>query len=130
MRPEHLARIRARLEAMREEIVHEGDARVRVDREEAVAGAADEDQAPHEEMDQAIASSRNRTRAVTLARIDAALRRLDADPDAYGTCADCDDEIPLRRLELMPFVRLCVECQAKRDPARGGARKHVLDFKG
>ena len=30
----------------------------------------------------------------------------------YGICIDCDKEIPRRRLELTPWARRCVACQA------------------
>lgn len=39
--------------------------------------------------------------------IDAALRRMDV--DVFGTCVDCGVEIPLDRLEAMPFAIRCEE---------------------
>ena len=45
------------------------------------------------------------------------LRAIDEALDAiavgdYGICIDCDKEIPQRRLELTPWARRCVACQA------------------
>ena len=45
------------------------------------------------------------------------LRAIDEALDAiavgdYGICIDCDKEIPRRRLELTPWARRCVACQA------------------
>ena len=89
---------------------------------------ADEDEQPLEEMNQVIASRRNVERTRELQRIDTALKRLKAAPEDFGLCENCDDPIPLRRLEIMPWARFCVVCQSQRDPARGKRRKHIGDF--
>ncbi len=47
--------------------------------------------------------------AIALAEIDAALNRLRN--GCYGWCAQCDNAIPLERLEVLPMVRLCMRCQ-------------------
>jgi DnaK suppressor protein len=49
----------------------------------------------------------------TLARIDAALVRLDA--GLYGDCFDCGDEIADKRLRAMPFAVRCTACEEKRE---------------
>ncbi len=33
----------------------------------------------------------------------------------YGECAECGEEISEKRLEALPFARLCVACQSKRE---------------
>jgi DnaK suppressor protein len=30
----------------------------------------------------------------------------------YGICEECEEEIPLGRLKVMPFARYCVKCKA------------------
>src|ERR1044072_3724708 len=50
---------------------------------------------------------RNRRRQA----IDEALTRLAE--GTYGICAECGVEISERRLEAVPFAKLCVECQAR-----------------
>jgi DnaK suppressor protein len=52
---------------------------------------------------------RNRRRQA----IDEALTRLNE--GTYGICAECGVEISERRLEAVPFAKLCVECQAKEE---------------
>jgi DnaK suppressor protein len=89
---------------------------------------AEEDVQPLEEMNQAIASSRNRSDAALLKRVVAALARLKEDPDDFGNCSDCGDAIPLPRLKAMPYAELCVDCQSKRDPQRGVVRKNLTDY--
>ncbi len=34
---------------------------------------------------------------------------------SYGACAECGEEISEKRLEALPFARLCVACQSKRE---------------
>jgi len=34
---------------------------------------------------------------------------------SYGECAECGEEISAKRLEALPFARLCVACQSKRE---------------
>ena len=50
-----------------------------------------------------------------LARTERALAKLDE--GSYGTCDRCGDEIPPRRLEVMPDSTLCVQCAAAEAPA-------------
>jgi DnaK suppressor protein len=45
-----------------------------------------------------------------LANIDEALIRLEE--GEYGVCEECEEEIPLGRLKVLPFARYCVKCKA------------------
>jgi RNA polymerase-binding transcription factor len=125
-----LQRHRTRLLEMKAEILSEGDVEIEPGRQDDAAVGNDEDAQPLAEMSQAIASSRNRNRSGVLARVVAALARLEADPEAFGLCAECEEEIPGKRLDLMPYVELCVDCQQAKDGRRStGARRHLLDFR-
>ena len=75
-------------------------------------------------------SARLGTPRLRQASVERALQRLEKEPDDFGLCRMCEDEIAEKRLLAMPFVELCVDCQANRDPSRGGARKHLTDYKG
>src|SRR5208282_714953 len=73
-------------------------------------------QPPADEMDVARSLSEVETHAALFDRaqerlgaIDAAIARLGA--GVYGTCARCGDEIPLARLQVIPFAQYCVDCQ-------------------
>jgi DnaK suppressor protein len=50
---------------------------------------------------------RNRRRQA----IDESLNRLR--DGTYGMCAECGVEISEKRLQAVPFAKLCVECQSK-----------------
>ena len=54
-------------------------------------------------------------RVETIARIDAALARLDA--GRYGHCLQCGEDISAARLGALPFAVRCVECEAAREQA-------------
>ncbi len=48
--------------------------------------------------------------------IDEALKEIvENDGKNYGICEECGGKIPEERLELIPYTKLCVECQAKRE---------------
>jgi DnaK suppressor protein len=47
----------------------------------------------------------------TLLQIDDALSRISAGD--YGQCMECGEEIPEKRLELLPFAQFCVNCKEK-----------------
>ena len=130
MSPDTLLRIRARLDALEHELLDAGAVNVRAEEAGPIASAADEDEAPYREMDQSIASSRNRARAEQLARIADARQRLADDPEAFALCEVCEDEIPERRLELLPFTRRCVACQSAKDAQKARpVRKKVTDYR-
>ncbi|WP_421726395.1 TraR/DksA family transcriptional regulator [Bauldia sp.] len=57
---------------------------------------------------QAMANAAERRRTTEIARIDAALRRLD--DGTYGECLRCGEEIAEKRLEIDPAATLCVAC--------------------
>src|SRR4051794_27663208 len=130
MIPAARQRCRKRLLELKAEILAEGDLEIEPGRQDVTAVGSDEDAQPLTEMSQTIASSRNRNRSGVLARVAAALARLDADPEMFGLCTECEEEIPAKRLDLMPYVELCVECQQAKDGKRPtGSRRHLRDFR-
>lgn len=50
-----------------------------------------------------------------LAQIDVAMERI-ATGD-YGRCEDCGRNIPLARLQALPYATLCIHCQRDRESA-------------
>lgn len=45
--------------------------------------------------------------------VDDALARIEG--HRYGVCASCSDEMNLKRLEAVPWARLCLSCQEKQE---------------
>jgi DnaK suppressor protein len=123
------AGFREKLNAIRDEILREGDVELEPGRTDDTAVGTDEDAQPLTEMSQTIASNRNRERASILRLVSTALARLEGDPEMFGLCVECEEPIPSKRLALLPYVELCVECQQSRDRKRGGRRKGLTDFR-
>jgi DnaK suppressor protein len=48
-----------------------------------------------------------------LAEIDAALKRID--DGTYGVCTNRGEQIPVERLEALPWATLCIDCQRERE---------------
>jgi DnaK suppressor protein len=91
---------------------------------------AEEDEQPLQEMLQSIASSRNRSLGDVLHRVVEALQRLEDDPEAFGQCTDCGEDIPLARPRAMPYAQLCTECQRGQDAPRGlPTRRKLTDLR-
>jgi DnaK suppressor protein len=59
-------------------------------------------------------------KAETVARIDAALRRLDQ--GGHGDCVECGEKISIERLTALPFALRCRDCEESREKAMNGGR--------
>ena len=129
MTPAARARLHQKLLDLKAELLAEGDVAIEPGRSDAAAVGTDEDAQPLAEMSQTIASSRNRERTVVLRLAAAALRRLEEEPETFGLCVECEEPISVKRLELRPYVDLCVECQQGKDAPRGGSRKSLTDYR-
>jgi DnaK suppressor protein len=129
MTPKQRAAHRAALVRARAEVLAAGPARIEPNRRDPVtSGVADEDAQALSEMLQVLASQRNRGQAEQLARIGRALARLDAAPEDFGLCEECEEPIAAKRLAAMPWAVLCAPCQARREPRLGGPRKKITDY--
>ena len=120
-------RLRMLLLEKRDELVREGDVEIdpnKIDPTER----PDEDAQPLNEMNQVIASRRNRQRALVLDKINNALARLEEDPDEFGYCLDCEEPIKPGRLEVMTWALYYVKCEDRRNPRVSHRRRHALDF--
>jgi DnaK suppressor protein len=123
------ARWKEKLLSLKAEILVEGDIAFEPARKDDARVGGDDDEAPLTEMNQVIASKRNRSRTEVMGRVLAALARLEEAPDDFGLCTECGDPIG-RRLEALPYVELCVQCQEERDGTRSaGRRRHLTDYR-
>jgi RNA polymerase-binding protein DksA len=50
--------------------------------------------------------------------IDEALRRLYRNPDAFGKCHNCGQEIAFERLDALPHARYCIDCKQREEAGR------------
>lgn len=100
---------RSRLEALRERLIEgsrlAAEARQVVELDQQSVGRLSRMDAMQA---QAMAEAQERRRKTDLARIDLALRRIDA--GEYGFCVECDSPIPAGRLAIDPMAERCVAC--------------------
>jgi DnaK suppressor protein len=128
VKPRDVTRLKEKLLALKVEILAEGDLQIEPAAKDPTE-VTDEDAQPLAEMNQIIASKRNRARTDVLARIVRALGRIEQAPEDFGLCSECEEPIG-KRLEAMPYVELCVECQQERDGGpKTGRRRHLTDFR-
>lgn len=52
-----------------------------------------------------------------LAGVSEALQRLESE-DEFGVCQNCGEEVGRKRLEAVPWTRLCIECQELEEQGR------------
>ena len=122
-------RLKQKLIELHGELTGKTPLRIEPNRTDEGRVGGDEDEQPLNEMMQAIASNRNRNTEGVLQRVLAALGKLRTDPDSYGECEECGDEIPLGRMEAMPYVEYCVNCQGLKDAPKGGpTRRKLTDY--
>jgi RNA polymerase-binding transcription factor len=130
MTPQKRAALKKLLHKHQQEAERAAPVRIEPNRKDDTdVGVADEDAQALSEMLQAIGSQRNKGQAEKLARITRALRKIEEEPQEYGLCEECGDEIAAKRLDAMPEAILCTECQGARDPRRGTTRKHLTDYR-
>ncbi|MFN7135435.1 MAG: TraR/DksA family transcriptional regulator [Myxococcales bacterium] len=118
------------LEELRTELTKKGTTRIEPNRNSEAEVGGDEDEQPLNEMLQSIASSRNRNSAMLLGLIARALKKLKDEPDEYGVCEECGEDIGSGRLKAMPYAPLCVSCQGKKDAPKGSpTRRKLTDYR-
>jgi RNA polymerase-binding transcription factor DksA len=48
-----------------------------------------------------------------LTAIDVALHRIYKEPEQYGRCDECGNDIPFERMDVVPWARHCLDCQRR-----------------
>lgn len=122
-------KLKQKLLALHVELTGKAPVKIEPNRTDDARIGGDEDEQPLNEMMQAIASKRNRTMEGVLQLVVKALGKLRDDPDSFGECEECGDEIPPGRMEAMPYVQYCVACQGLKDAPKGGpTRRKLTDY--
>jgi RNA polymerase-binding transcription factor len=111
MEEEQLAEIKAHLLQMREEVLAESQRAYAASQTLGQDGVPDIGDMSANSYNQEILMNLSETQRSRVRDIDAALERMDE--GVYGLCARCEEEIPVRRLEVRPFSRYCVDCKSE-----------------
>ncbi len=80
----------------------------RVERELVEPASKDDEERATEREGDEVLESLGSERAAELRAVRAALKRIQE--GTYGECANCGDEIPERRLEIIPHAARCARC--------------------
>jgi DnaK suppressor protein len=112
MHPTDLNKYRDILETKRDELQHAEPARTPATEPGSKSG--DWIDQSSQESDLHVRLALKQTDSKLLRAIEEAILRLDQ--GTYGICMDCENEIPLVRLDAVPWTRVCVDCKEKRNP--------------
>ena len=100
-----LAAIKLKLQERRAMLMHRLD---RVERDVKASHSNDwSEQAQERQNDEVMDAIGNESRQ-ELVRINIALDRIEQ--DVYMDCEKCGEEIPIKRLEAVPYTSLCISC--------------------
>src|SRR5512143_1571954 len=107
--------VRKKLIGMRQAILSEAKAEVDqiLSEEDKYNGVSDDGDFADVAFRDAMQASKLTRHRLQLRDIEEALRKIEF--GTYGTCDDCEEEIPIGRLNVMPFALRCVDCQEKHE---------------
>ena len=114
---------RPRVEALRDILTHQRNvllARIRELRRDQEEEKLTE---PSDDLDVARSQADVETHASLIEHSEDLLKEIDTaasrlEEGRYGTCAGCETDIPLKRLDALPFAIYCVECQKESETGR------------
>ena len=101
------------LEEMKRSLMKEMQGRVKGETEGSKDEGRDTYDLASDERDREINFILNDREREKLHAIDEALQRIS--DKTYGLCENCEGEIQLGRLKVLPFTRLCVRCQEENE---------------
>jgi len=111
--PDELQRVARAHLLVRSQELRERLERIRADlRRETTPLPADAPDAAVERGNDATLAAIGESADVELARIDNAIRRIDA--DLFGICESCSGEIEPERIDAVPYATLCSDCARTR----------------
>ncbi len=110
--------VRKKLIGMRRAILSEAKAEVDqiLSEEDKYNGVSDDGDFADVAFRDAMQASKLSRHRLQLRDIEEALRKIEL--GTYGICDDCEEEIPIGRLNVMPFALRCVDCQEKYEITR------------
>ncbi len=111
MDEDQIQEAKARLLKMREEVLAESERAYAASQSLGKDGVPDIGDMSSNSYSQEVLMNLSETQRGRVRDIDAALERMDQ--GEYGLCAGCEEEIPLRRMEVRPFSRYCVDCKSE-----------------
>jgi DnaK suppressor protein len=110
------------LEAKQNELLRGGGS----DREEIlIENAAEDFDRLQQQLNREVAIRNLDRESKLLKEVQAAMARLD--DESFGTCLRCEEEIPEKRLQALPWAAYCVPCQEHIDRLRAAGELTEAD---
>jgi len=131
-RNQFLAQASEQLRDTKTRLSDQAGSELRAERDSERDNGLDSSDLASEECDRDISSALSNRERIKISQIDAALARIAE--MKYGLCENCGFEITEARLRIMPFTRLCHDCQhdheraAKTRRRNEGAQDQFQDF--
>lgn len=104
-----LDQLRNRLEVKRQEILDLYEHDLRVGQKTSDEGAEDLVDRANSAYNREFMLSLSGSEREVLKEIEGALERVEAGD--YGFCQACEEKIPAKRLQAVPWARYCIDCQ-------------------
>lgn len=131
-RKQFLAQACEQLRDTKTRLSDQAGSELRAERDNERDNGLDSSDLASEECDRDISSALSDRERIKISQIDAALERIAE--MKYGLCENCGFEITDERLRVMPFTRLCHDCQQDHERAAktrrryDGGQDHFQDF--
>ena len=125
-RADKFAGVRKKLIGMRQDILLEAKAEVDhiLREEDKYNGVSDDGDFADVAFRDAMQAAKLNRHQSQLKDIDEAIRKIEE--GTYGICDDCEGDIPLGRLNAMPFALRCVDCQEKHEMMSSSEREEKV----
>lgn len=103
---------------------------------EAVGASTQREELEIEQMADPLDQIRSNTdREIAIQNLDGQARRIReirgalerVQDGTYGLCEECEEPINKKRLDALPWARLCVTCQSRQESAEGHGMPAVFD---
>lgn len=122
--------VRRKLIGMRRDILLEAKAEVDhiLSEEDKYNGVSDDGDFADVAFRDAMQGAKLTRHRTQLRDIEEALRKIEE--GTYGICDECEADIPLGRLNVMPFALRCVDCQEKHEMMSSEREETVAPFPG
>jgi DnaK suppressor protein len=121
-RKQFLAQTCERLRDTKTRLSQQAGFELRAERDGDRGDGLDSSDRASEECDRDLSSKLSERERIKLSQIDDALERIAE--MKYGVCEDCGSKIGEKRLEIMPFTRLCCDCQENQERAARIGRRY------
>ncbi len=125
-RADKFAVVRKKLIGMRQDILLEAKAEVDhiLSEEDKYNGVSDDGDFADVAFRDAMQAAKLNRHQSQLKDIEEALRKIEE--GTYGICDECEGDIPLGRLNAMPFALRCVDCQEKHEMMSSSEREEKV----